>query len=195
MGAGQQIKRRKKMKYLIASDIHGSARYCRLLMEAYEKEKADRMILLGDLLYHGARNDLTMEYSPKKVVEMLNGHKDEILCVRGNCDSEVDQMVLDFDIMSDHLILVDGKTTVFVTHGHIYNEDRLPKLHRGDVLLHGHTHVQQWEDHGDYYIFNPGSVSLPKNDSFFGYMTLENNVFTWKTLDGAYIKEIDVGKD
>lgn len=181
------------MKYLIASDIHGSANYCKQLMEAFEeREKADRLILLGDLLYHGARNDLTLEYSPKKVVQMLNEHKDDIICVRGNCDSEVDQMVLDFDIMADHTWLIDGKTRMFLTHGHIFNEDRLPKLHKGDVLVHGHTHEQQWDIYDTFYCFNPGSVSLPKNDSFFGYMIFENDSFTWKTLDGQFIKNVDI---
>ena len=177
------------MKWLIASDIHGSAYWCRRLLEKYAEEKADRLILLGDVLYHGPRNDLPDEYAPKKVIEMLNGMSDSILCVRGNCDTEVDQMVLNFPVLADYALLALGGRTVYLTHGHLYNENNLPPLREGDILLHGHTHVSKCVDHGKYVYMNPGSVSIPKENTPHGYMTIENGRFIWKALDGEIIRE------
>lgn len=178
------MRRNKKMKILIASDIHGSACFCEKLLEAYKREKADRMILLGDILYHGPRNDLPENYAPKQVIEMLNAYKDEIYCVRGNCEAEVDQMVLSFPVMADYMLLPVGERMVFATHGHIYNKENLPPMKKGDILLHGHTHVSVCEEFGDYIYMNPGSVSLPKDGTPQGYMVLEDGEFTWKDLDG-----------
>ncbi len=172
------------MKWLIASDIHGSAFYCRKLLDRFSAEHADRILLLGDVLYHGPRNDLPEGYAPKEVIAMLNPLKDSILCVRGNCEAEVDQMVLDFPVLADYAVLDLGKTLVYATHGHVYNEQHLPPLKKGDVLLHGHTHVPVCADRGDYVYMNPGSVSIPKEGSHHGYMTLEDGVFIWKDLDG-----------
>ena len=172
------------MKMLIASDIHGSAYYCRKLLDAWDREEPERVLLLGDILYHGPRNDLPEEYAPKEVIAMLNPRKDRILCVRGNCDTEVDQMVLEFPILADYAwIAADGRR-IFATHGHVYNTKNLPPLCAGEILLHGHTHVPAWEDHGTFRYYNPGSVSIPKGDSRPAYMTLENGAFTWKTLAG-----------
>ena len=128
------------MKYMIASDIHGSAFYCRKLLEAFEASGANRLVLLGDILYHGPRNDLPKEYAPKEVLAMLNGCKDRIYCVRGNCDTEVDQMVLEFPVMADYALLAMDGITIYATHGHVYHENHLPPMQKGDVLLHGHTH-------------------------------------------------------
>lgn len=175
------------MKWLIASDLHGSAYYCRKLLEAYDLEKVDRMLLLGDILYHGPRNDLPTEYAPKQVIAMLNARKQDILCVRGNCDGEVDQMVLEFPIMADYCVLELGKGIVYATHGHHFNEQNLPPLHKGDILLHGHTHVPKCVEHEEYVYLNPGSVSMPKEDSWHGYMTLEDGTFLWKDFDGKEI--------
>ena len=172
------------MKWLIASDIHGSAHWCRQLVAAYEREAADRLLLLGDLLYHGPRNDLPEEYAPKRVIEILNALQADILCVRGNCEAEVDQMVLQFPVMADYALLCAGGRLIFATHGHLYNNENPPPLHRGDILLYGHTHVPACEEHGDYLYCNPGSVSLPKEGSPRGYMTLEGNAFFWKTMEG-----------
>jgi hypothetical protein len=174
----------KIMKWLIASDIHGSEYYCRQMLKAYEREGADRMILLGDLLYHGPRNDLPRDYNPKKVIELLNARKQDILCVRGNCEAEVDQMVLEFPVLADYAILTLEKRMIFLTHGHIFNEGNLPPLHDGDILLHGHTHVPKCIEHEHYTYMNPGSVSIPKENSYHGYMTLENGLFLWKDFDG-----------
>lgn len=177
------------MKFVIASDIHGSALYCGRLLEAYEREAADRLILLGDLLYHGPRNPLPEGYDPKTVTAMLNAHKDVILAVRGNCDSEVDQMVLEFPMMADYALLPAGERLVFITHGHLFNTDNLPPMKKGDVLLHGHTHLNVNEDTGEIYYFNPGSISLPKEGTRRGYILFDGSTFTWKTLDGEIYME------
>lgn len=172
------------MKIMIASDLHGSAYYTRQLLCRYEEEKADKLLLLGDLLYHGPRNDLPKEYQPKEVIHMLNERKEEILCVRGNCEAEVDQMVLEFPIMADYIMLYLDGVTIFATHGHLFNEKALPPLKSGDVLLHGHTHVQAdriLEESGIRYI-NPGSVSIPKEGNTHSYMIFENGIFTLKDL-------------
>ena len=171
------------MKLMIASDLHGSAYYTRCMLEAFKQEQADKLLLLGDLLYHGPRNDLPRDYTPKEVINMLNPLADRILCVRGNCEAEVDQMVLDFPVLADYCILFVNGHTIFVTHGHLYSESNPPKLQKGDVLLTGHTHVPKLVDHSWYYV-NPGSVSIPKENSHHGYMTLEDGLFIWKDLDG-----------
>lgn len=172
------------MKWLIASDIHGSAPCCEKLLEAFSREKADRLLLLGDLLYHGPRNDLPEGYGPKEVIAMLNREKEAIFCVRGNCEAEVDQMVLEFPILADYCLLEAAGKLIFATHGHHYNLQSPPALQRGDVLLHGHTHVPAKEFSQGFWYLNPGSVSLPKESSPKGYMTLENGEFLWKTLPG-----------
>ena len=173
------------MKWLIASDIHGSAYYCKELLEAFETEKAERLLLLGDILYHGPRNDLPRDYAPKEVLAMLNSIKDKVFCVRGNCDTEVDQMVLDFPILADYCILAVGSRLIYATHGHNHNLQALPPLRAGDILLHGHSHIPAWEVFGNNNLYlNPGSVSIPKADSTHSYMTLEDSTVCWKSLDG-----------
>ncbi len=172
------------MKYLIASDLHGSAYYCRKLWETFEKEQADRLLLLGDLLYHGPRNQLPKEYDTQAVPRLLNTHKEELFCVRGNCDAQVDQMVLDFPIMAEYALLSAGKTTIFATHGHVYHEKNLPPLKKGDILLCGHTHIPacRWTDEEILYL-NPGSVSIPKQGSAHSYMVFDGHIFLWKDLE------------
>ena len=177
------------MKILIASDLHGSARCCRALLEAVQREEADRVALLGDLLYHGPRNPLPEEYDTQAVSAMLSTLKDRILCVRGNCDTEVDQMVLEFPIMAEYCILYLNDRMIFATHGHVFNEQNLPMLKKGDILLHGHTHVPVCHETENYTYLNPGSVSIPKENSWHGYMILENGKFVWKDLDGEVKKE------
>lgn len=181
------------MKFMIASDIHGSAFYCRKMLEAFEKEKADKLILLGDVLYHGPRNDLPKEYAPKEVIAMLNPMSDKILCVRGNCDGEVDQMVLSFPIMADYAVMPVEKKLVYITHGHNHNTEKYPPLSEGDILLHGHTHIPAWQNFGKNNLYlNPGSVSIPKENSAHGYMTLEGSLFLWKDLDGEVYHELKI---
>lgn len=180
------------MKIMVASDIHGSAKYCCEMLSAFDRENADRLLLLGDILYHGPRNDLPENYAPKEVIEMLNGRKTRLLCVRGNCDCEVDQMVLDFPIMAEYCLICLGEKTIFATHGHTYNKNTPPPLSHGDILLHGHTHVPAWEQFGENLYINPGSVSLPKEDSARGYLLLTEKEITWKTLDGTVIHQLEL---
>lgn len=177
------------MKWLIASDIHGSEFYCREVLQAFEKEQADRLLLLGDILYHGPRNDLPRDYAPKKVIELLNAIKERILCVHGNCDAEVDQMVLQFPILADYAVLDLGNRLLYATHGHVYGELNPPPLQKGDILLCGHTHVPKCVEYETFVYMNPGSASLPKEDSHHGYMTLENGVFLWKDFNGTIVKQ------
>ena len=176
------------MRFLIASDIHGSSLYCRMLLDAAEREDAERCILLGDLLYHGPRNDLPDGYAPKEVIRMLSSSRMKLYCVRGNCEAEVDQMVLQFPILADYAVLDAGERLIYATHGHVYNPDKLPALKQGDVLLFGHTHVPLHMEKDGILCMNPGSVSIPKEGSAHGYMTYEDGLFCWKTLDG---KEYD----
>ena len=172
------------LKLLIASDIHGSSLYCGELLKAFRREEADRVLLLGDVLYHGPRNDLPAGYAPKEVISMLNGIKERILCVRGNCDTEVDQMVLQFPVMADYALVFAEGYRMYATHGHVFGPDHLPPLMDGDILLYGHTHIPAWNVRGGVLCLNPGSVSIPKQGSPRGYMTLSGGTFLWKTLDG-----------
>ena len=165
------------MKLLIASDIHGSAYYCGKLMEVMDRFQPDKLLLLGDLLYHGPRNDLPREYAPKQVIPMLSQYQDTIIAVRGNCEAEVDQMVLPFPCMADFTQLdVDGKV-FYLTHGHHASPDALPQLSEGSVFLSGHTHVKMDEVRNGIRCINPGSVSIPKDGSH-SCMTYEDGVFT-----------------
>lgn len=183
-----------EMKLMIISDIHGSAFYCRQMIEAFEREQAERLLILGDILYHGPRNDLPREYAPKEVISLLNERKDKLICVRGNCDTEVDQMVLEFPILADYAILPirsgDGNMRlIYATHGHNYNPDNPPILSQGDILLNGHTHVPACSQEAGFVYMNPGSVSIPKEESEHSYMILEGNYFQWKNMSGVVYKE------
>ena len=181
------------MKLIIASDIHGAADWCARLMEQIEAENPDRVVLLGDLLYHGPRNDLPADYAPKRVIEMLNGIADRVIAVRGNCEAEVDQMVLGFPCMADHNILVDpdaGGKTLFFTHGHVYGPglhnsvDNWPALPANSALVYGHTHkkvLQEVEGHPGITVFNPGSVGIPK-DGTHSFGVYENGRFEHRIL-------------
>lgn len=190
----EKTKENLTMKLIIASDIHGGAECCRALLEAAEREGADKLLLLGDILYHGPRNDLPADYAPKKVIEMLNGVKDKLICVRGNCESEVDQMVLDFPIMSDTAIVYDGEygLTLFMSHGHKFSPENLPPLSARTVFLYGHTHVKKIEKVGEIVCLNPGSVTLPKMDNPKTYATYERGKFEIKTLDGVVCDTLSV---
>jgi len=180
------------MKYMFASDIHGSAYYCRKMLEVFQKSGAKRLILLGDILYHGPRNDLPEEYAPKQVLAMLNEYKDKIYAVRGNCDAEIDQMVLEFPILADYALLELNGKTFYATHGHVYHEEALPPMQPGDILVHGHTHLPVAEPLGEYFVLNPGSTSLPKGGNPNSYGMLEDEVFTIYDFEGHKIKEINL---
>ncbi len=180
------------MKWMIASDIHGSAHYCGLMLKAYEREGACRLILLGDLLYHGPRNDLPLNYAPKEVIRMLESVGPAPLCVGGNCEAPVDQMVLPFPVLAEYALLPLGSRLAFLTHGHLHSPKSPPPLAAGDILLTGHTHVPAWQDMGSFWYLNPGSVSLPKEGSPHGYMVLEGETFTWKTLAGEVYHQMEL---
>ena len=170
-------------KWMITSDLHGSAHYCRLLLECMETEQADRLIFLGDLLYHGPRNDLPVEYDTKAVTKLLNGVKDKLLCVKGNCDSEVDQMVLEFPMLAEYAVLPVGDRLCYLTHGHNYGPDCLPPMAKGDILISGHIHIPVCREQDGILLLNPGSISLPKENTPHSYMILEDGVFRWKNAE------------
>ena len=179
------------MKWLIASDIHGSEFYCKKVLEAFDREQADRLLLLGDILYHGPRNDLPKDYAPKKVIALLNERKESILCVRGNCDTEVDQMVLTFPVLADYAVIALDGLTVYATHGHNYNTKTPPPLAEGDILLHGHTHVIKAEKFGNKNTYiNPGSITLPKENCPRSYIIYENRCFTFFDIESNIVKSV-----
>ena len=173
------------MKWMIASDIHGSAYWCERLLEMYEREGAERLLLLGDLLYHGPRNALPKDYDPQSVAAMLNRYADRIMAVRGNCDAEIDQMILNFPMMADYALLSENGSFFFATHGHIHSRDALPPLAKGAVLLNGHFHVPAAEKLGEFCYINPGSVSIPKEGSPNSCIVFEDGLFLWKAIGGG----------
>ncbi|MBQ9735704.1 MAG: phosphodiesterase [Clostridia bacterium] len=181
------------MKYLIASDIHGSALYCRALLDAFAREGADRLVLLGDILYHGPRNDLPEGYAPKEVISLLSPCKDKILAVRGNCDTEVDQMVLPFPVLADYAVIDAGGRLLYLSHGHKYGEENPPPLAKGDILLCGHTHVPRIAEHEGFTYLNPGSVSIPKEGSAHGYILFDGESFLFKDLCGGIYDSYELG--
>lgn len=172
------------MKLMFASDIHGSALYAKQMLARMEEEAPQRLVLLGDLLYHGPRNGLPDGYAPKEVAALLNAVRPRPVCVRGNCEAEVDQLMLRFPVLGDYCLLEAAGKLVFATHGHQYNLQTPPALKPGDVLLHGHTHVPAKDSSAGFWYLNPGSVSIPKEGSAHGYMTLEGGAFRWKDLSG-----------
>ena len=176
------------MKWFVVSDLHGSAYYCRKALEAFDAEGADRILFLGDILYHGPRNDLPLEYAPKQVIEMLNERKHCIFSIRGNCEAEVDQMVLKFPVMADYAVIDLGKRLMYASHGHIHNKNNPLPLQKGDVFISGHTHIPMCVEEEDIYYMNPGSVAIPKEGSHHGYMIIEGDSFIWKDIDGNIIK-------
>lgn len=178
------------MKLLFVSDIHGSFYYAKKAIEIFENEKADYLIILGDQLYHGPRNPLPKDYYPKEVAKLFNKYKFKIIAVRGNCDSEVDQMVLDYPIMSDYTTLFYNSKRIIATHGHIYDKWNLPNLSSGDVLIYGHTHIPLAEEKDGVYILNPGSIALPKEDKPNSYAVLEDDLFEVKDLEGNTFEKI-----
>lgn len=177
------------MKYLIFSDCHGSDSRVEQVLEVFEKEKCDRMIILGDVLYHGPRNPLPEGHDPKGVVTRLNQYADRIIAIRGNCDTEVDQMVLEFPCLAEYAIVVEEGRTVFVTHGHHYHPENLPKLAPCSVFLYGHTHLWELREANGIVLCNPGSISLPKENRPATYGMLEGNKLSIYTLEGEKLAE------
>ena len=183
------------MKFMIASDLHGDRAATEQLLAAFASTKADRLILLGDILYHGPRNDLPAAYAPKEVIALLNPLRDKLLAVRGNCDTEVDQMVLDFPILADYAVLpLANGALAYLTHGHRYNEENPPAFSANDVLIHGHSHVAGVTKCRDGQLcLNPGSISIPKNGTPRGYILLEGNCVTFCHLeDGKAYQTLEI---
>ena len=178
------------MKLFFISDIHGSAFYLKKALEKFEEEKADYLVILGDELYHGARNPFPEGYSTIEVTKLLNEYKEKIIAIRGNCDSEVDQIVLEYPMMADYSIVLYNGRRLFLTHGHLFDENNLPNLSCGDVLIHGHTHVVVAKKVKDVYIINPGSISLPKEEWPNSYGVLSDDVFRIMDFDGNVVKQI-----
>lgn len=173
------------MKFLIASDLHGSVTACQGLLDAFDREGADRLVLLGDILYHGPRNDLPDGYAPKEVIALLSPLADRILAVRGNCDTEVDQMVLPFPILADYAVMPVGERLMILTHGHKYGENSPPPMAKGGILLQGHTHVAGIKEKEGFTLLNPGSLSIPKENTPRGYILLEDGLFSFRHLDSG----------
>ncbi|MBE6039002.1 MAG: phosphodiesterase [Anaerofustis stercorihominis] len=171
------------MKLLIASDIHGSIRYAKKIIEVFDRGGFDGIVLLGDILYHGPRNDLPEEYAPKEVAALFNEYADKIICMRGNCDAYVDSMVLDFALCDDIGVIFDGNNKIYMSHGHIYNPDNLPKIPEGSIFLYGHTHVAKDEVINGIRAINPGSISIPKNGQKNSYLIYDNGLFIWYDTD------------
>ena len=166
------------MKLLIASDIHGSAYYTNLLLEAFESEHADRLVLLGDILYHGPRNDLPKDYAPKEAAALLNKFADKIIAIRGNCEAEVDSLMLDFAVTPDYGLIFDGERALYISHGH----RDVPKMPEGSIYLTGHTHVPHDYTENGVRFLNPGSVSIPKNNTLHSYLVYDNGNLYWVDL-------------
>lgn len=164
------------MNYLIASDIHGSYYYGKKVIDLFEKHHCDKIILLGDLLYHGPRNDLPKGHDPKALTVLLNQYANKIIAVCGNCDADIDQMVLNFPILAPYFMMEVHQRMLYFTHGHIFNNDHLMALNSNDILVHGHTHVQRIETYPTHTYINPGSISLPKEDSRHAVIILHDNI-------------------
>ena len=181
------------MKYLLVSDIHGCLPTLERVLHFFDQGHYDMLCILGDILNYGPRNRIPEGIDPKGIVERLNAMKDRIIAIRGNCDAEVDQMVLNFPVLADYAVLPVGQRLVYVTHGHVFNLNHLPPLAPGDILLHGHTHVPAWTDFGQGNLYlNPGSVSLPKENTAHSYMTLEGSTACWKTMEGACYHQLQL---
>lgn len=178
------------MKYLLVSDIHGCLPTLQRVLEFYDREHYDMLFILGDILNYGPRNRIPEGIDPKGIAEQLNARKDSIVAVRGNCDSEVDQMLLDFPIMADYALVVDGTRRLFLTHGHVYNEQNRPCLYH-DLFFYGHTHLWKLEPTGDGgAVCNLGSITFPKGGNEPTFATYEDGVIRIRRIDGSVLKEM-----
>ena len=177
------------MKWFVFSDLHGSAYYCKKVFEAFDREGAERILFLGDTFNGGPGTEPFERFGPPEIIDALNAHRDLIIAVRGNCDGDIDQAVLDFPLNKEPVAVDMGSRKVWLTHGHVFNENNTPPLSRGDILLHGHTHIPTWEVHEDFIYANPGSVALPKGGSPNSYMILAEDGMTWKDMDGNIMTE------
>ena len=178
------------MKWMVASDIHGSGYWCEKLVEAFAREGADKLLLLGDILYHGPRNPLPEGHDPQRCAALLGEMKEKVVSVRGNCDAAIDQVMLSFPAMADYLLLDLGEKLVFATHGDQWGEENPPAMAKGGVLLTGHTHVSACVDHGDFLYLNPGSAALPKDEGHHGYLLLDKDGTVFCEMDGTVYRKV-----
>ncbi len=180
------------MRIMFISDIHGSIIYAKKAIEKFESEKCDKLVITGDILYHDSHHGNPEDFNKKEVANLLNQYNDKIIAIRGNCDSDSDQWLLDFDMMEDYkeILLEDRK--IFITHGHLFNRESMPRLNKGDLFIHGHFHVPMTEVVGEVYYLNPGSISLPRQNSKNSYGILDGDKFTVKDLEGTMVKEIAI---
>ncbi len=177
------------MKYFIVSDIHGSIKYATQAVEQFNKFNCDKLICLGDVLYHGPRNDLPNEYNPKEVIKLLNNIKDKIICIKGNCDAEVDEMVLEFPLISEIKIENDGQIA-HLTHGHKYSPINKLAAKKGEIVFYGHTHINKIEEIDGIYYINPGSITLPKENTANSFAIFEPKKVSIYDLNEKLINEI-----
>lgn len=178
------------MKVFFISDLHGCVESTQMALDGFVQSQADHLILLGDILNHGPRNPVPEGYNPPQVARLLNQYKSQIIAVRGNCDSEVDQMLLEFPMMMDYaVLLLESGQKMFLTHGHTYNAEHLPPLNPGDILCHGHTHIPQADWHNDIFIFNPGSTTFPRNQGKASFGLFEDGVFSVTNFDGEVLQQ------
>lgn len=175
------------MKVLVISDIHGSGYYAEKIKELNKYENPDKIVILGDLYYHGPRNNLSQEYNPMKVAEVLNSLKDKLLVIKGNCDAEVDEMISEFKFEDYILAKINGKN-IYFTHGHKYNIENIPH-EEFNILIYGHIHQGFIQEKDGYIFANPGSISLPKCNSKHSYLILEENKIILKDIDGIVLQE------
>ncbi len=181
------------MKLFFASDLHGSVPATKETIDLFIASGAKHLILLGDILYHGPRNPVPEGYNPSQVADLLNQYSKQIIAVRGNCDSEVDQMLLNFPMMMDYAwVLLETGQRLFLTHGHLYNSSNLPELREGDVMVHGHTHVPVAESQDGITIFNPGSMTFPRNGLPRSYGLMNANTLTVKTPEGELLSQATI---
>ncbi len=182
------------MKLFFISDIHGSLSSLNAALKCFHEERADQIVILGDALYHGPRNPLPDGYNPAETAGLLNQYKDRIIAVRGNCDSEVDQMLIEYPMMETYGIVQLADRKLFLTHGHIYHPDDHPPLRAGDILAFGHIHLPLAEKRGEIFVFNPGSISLPKENNPPSYGLFDGGKLQVKTFDGEVLREVAVGE-
>lgn len=178
------------MKLMFISDIHGSLYWLEKALEKVEAEQVHTLVILGDFLYHGPRNPLPEGYDPQGVAAKLNAYGKSLVAVRGNCDAEVDQMLLQFPMMGDYVLILHEGRKIFATHGHGFSIDHLPQLNAGDIFIQGHTHLPVADIKDGVFVLNPGSISLPKENNPHSFGILENGEFTIKDFEGNTIKSI-----
>lgn len=178
---------------MLVSDIHGCRPALETVLKFYDEQHCNMLCILGDILNYGPRNSIPNGLDPKGIVEILNARASDIVAIRGNCDGEVDQMLLHFPILGDYLLLVDEGKKLFLTHGHVYNKDKMPQGHF-DAIVYGHTHLWEMTPIDGTVVCNTGSITFPKGGNEPTFMTYEHGTFTAYNLEGKKLKEYSLAK-